>query len=535
MALIRSDDRFETLTSALELTGLDEVLDEGGPLTIFAPTDDAFDALPDGVLDDLLDDEAALEQLLLHHAVDGEVEAEDVVDLAYTKSLAGQTLLIEAENGVMINDATVIEADLKAENGVLHVVDAVIELPAGTVVDIAAGDPDFSTLVTAVTAADLVDTLGGDGPYTVFAPPNSAFEDLPTGVLDALLDDTDALTEVLLYHVAGAELYAADLKDGEDIDTLLDDERLSVDLDDGVMIGGAEVTSANGLATNGVIHVIDSVLLPPGLLDNLFVVPEIVDNDARLSTLKTALEAADLVETLEGDGPFTLFAPTDRAFRRLPDGVLDSLLADEDALRQLLLHHVADGRVTAEDVVDVPYTKSLAGQTLLVDVEDDIVSINSAEVIDADKLGSNGVVHVIDDVLTLPAGTVVDIAIADPKLSTLVTAITTAGLEGTLSGDGPFSVFAPTNAAFDALPDGVLADLLDDTDELTRVLTYHVAGAELYAADLEDGAEIDTLLTGESLTVDLDGGAKVEMSNITVVDVLATNGVIHVIDAVLQP
>lgn len=528
------DDRFSTLVAALKAADLVDTLAGDGPFTVLAPTNDAFDSLPEGVLDDLLEDKEALTQLLLHHVVSGEVVAEDIVEIPYTESLAEQTLLINASDGVKINDATVIEADVMAQNGVIHAIDTVLMLPAGTIVDIAASNDDFSTLVTAVQTAELVDALSGDDDLTVFAPPNSAFEDLPEGLLDALLADKDALTEVLLYHVAAGATYAADLEDGMSIPTLLEDQSLEVDLSSGVRIGESTPTTTDILATNGVIHVIDAVLVPPNVVDNLTSVGDLTSEDPQLSTLHTAIEAAGLGDELAAPGGFTVFAPTNAAFAALPKDVLSDLLANPSKLRNVLLHHVVDSRVTSDQLPDIFYAKSRAGQTLLFDTSRG-VTVSGSNVITADIKLWNGVVHVVDTVILPPMDTVVGVAAGNPDFSTLVTAVQAAGLVDALSGDGPFTVFAPTNAAFDALPAGTLDTLLADPDALADILLYHVAGAELYSADLSDGADLNTLLAGQSVEVDLSSGVMINDSNVVAADVLATNGVIHVIDSVLLP
>ena len=279
-------------------------------------------------------------------------------------------------------------------------VEEVVEEEPQSIVDIAVGNPDFSTLVAALQAAELVDALSGEGPFTVFAPTNDAFAALPEGTLDSLLlpENKQALTDILLYHVVSGNVLAADVVNLTEAETLLGKNvNISVDMGS-VMINEANVVATDIIGSNGVIHVIDSVILPPADL------ADIVDTavaDGRFTTLAAALGAAELVETLKGEGPFTVFAPTDDAFAKLPAGTVESLLLPENKqqLTDILLYHVVAGKVMAEDVVTLTEAETVLGQNVTIKVEDGKVFINDAEVIITDIETSNGVIHVIDTVL----------------------------------------------------------------------------------------------------------------------------------------
>ena len=187
----------------------------------------------------------------------------DLSDGQIVETLLGKDIEVTITgDGVFINDAQVIVADLEADNGVVHVIDAVLIPPVVTVVDIIVNSPDHETLETAVIAAELADDLSGEGPFTVFAPTDDAFAALPEGVLDALLaDPTGALADVLLYHVASGSVMSGDLSDGQMITTLFGQD-VEVTIDGGVYINDAMVTVADLEADNGVVHVIDAVLIP---------------------------------------------------------------------------------------------------------------------------------------------------------------------------------------------------------------------------------------------------------------------------------
>ena len=244
------------------------------------------------------------------------------------------------------------------------------------IVDTAVADGRFTTLVAAVTAAELVDTLKGEGPFTVFAPTDDAFAALPEGTVESLLlpENKQALTDILLYHVVSGKVMAADVVNLESATTVLGKD-VAIKVDGGkVYINDAEVIITDIETSNGVIHVVDSVLLPPSeegaMMDKTIV--DIAVEDGRFNTLVAAVTAADLVETLNGEGPFTVFAPTDDAFAALPEGTVENLLLPENkqALTDILLYHVVSGKVMAADVVGLTSAPTVLGQDITITVKD---------------------------------------------------------------------------------------------------------------------------------------------------------------------
>ncbi len=391
-----------------------------------------------------------------------------------------------------------------------------------TIVDIAADNPDFSTLVTALQVTGLDAALQEAGPFTVFAPNNAAFDALPPGVLDDLIADPEALSQILLYHVAPGALLSDDLAAGPLV--TLQGAAVTIGFNGDVTVDNATLIAPNIVADNGVIHVIDEVILPP---PNIV---EIAIANPDFSTLVTAVVEAGLAAALQEPGPFTVFAPTDAAFAALPPGVLDDLLANPDQLAQVLLYHVVPGRVRSTDLVDGPIV-TLQGAAATVSLVDG-VSIDGASVIAADIEASNGIIHVIDEVI-LPPPNIVEIAIGNAAFSTLVTAVVEAGLAADLQEPGPFTVFAPTDAAFAALPPGVLDDLLANPEELAEVLLYHVVPGRVRSTDLEDGKIVT--LQGAAANISLVDGVSIDAASVIDADIEASNGIIHVIDEVILP
>ena len=272
------------------------------------------------------------------------------------------------------------------------------------IVDTAVADGRFKTLVAAVQAAGLVGTLKGKGPFTVLAPTDDAFAKLPAGTVDALLKDLPKLKDILLYHVVPGKVMAADVLklDGKMVDTALMDQQVKITVKDGKVYlnDNVQVIITDVETSNGVIHVIDTVLLPPAKMS------DIVDTavaDGRFKTLVAAVQAAGLVDTLKGKGPFTVFAPTDDAFAKLPAGTVDALLKDLPKLKDILLYHVVPGKVMASDVLKLDgkmVDTALMDQQVKITVKDGKVYLNdNVQVIITDVETSNGVIHVIDTVL----------------------------------------------------------------------------------------------------------------------------------------
>ena len=257
-------------------------------------------------------------------------------------------------------------------------------------------------------------------------------------------------------------------------------------------------------------------------------------------TLVAAVQAAGLVETLNGTGPFTVFAPTDEAFAKLPAGTLEMLLKPENKakLAAILTYHVVPGAVKAADVVKLKTAGTVNGQRVDIKVDGAKVTVDGAAVTATDIACSNGVIHVIDTVILPVDGTIVDVAAKNGSFNTLVAAVKAAGLVETLSGKGPFTVLAPTDAAFAKLPAGTLEMLLkpENKKQLVDILSYHVVpGVAAYSDAVVKMTEVPTVL-GSPIAVKVVGG-KVMLNGATVVtaDVEATNGVIHVVDTVILP
>jgi uncharacterized surface protein with fasciclin (FAS1) repeats len=270
------------------------------------------------------------------------------------------------------------------------------------IVDTAVEAGKFKTLAAALGAAGLVDAVKGPGPFTVFAPSDEAFAKLPKGTVETLLkpENKEKLKAILTYHVVPGKVMAKDVLGVKGAKSL-NGQRIDVKVDGGkVMVDGAQVVATDIACTNGVIHVIDSVILPSE--DNI---PTVATKAGKFNTLLAAAKAAGLVEALSGDKALTVFAPTDDAFAKLPKDTVATLLKPEnkDKLKAILLFHVVEGRVYSEDALAAKSAATLQGSKVEITVKDGAAYVNGAKILATDVDASNGVIHIIDSVILPPA------------------------------------------------------------------------------------------------------------------------------------
>ena len=425
------------------------------------------------------------------------------------------------------------------------------------------------SLVAAVIQADLLTTLQGEGPFTVFAPTDQAFVD--AGINLSSLDNDEGksiLSDILLYHVLSGSVQSSEVTDGLTA-TAANGDILTFAVGDSVMVNDATVTTPDVMASNGVIHVIDKVLIPPADLENI---PTVAQSTGIHNSLVSALIHANLVGALSGEGPYTVFAPTDAAFEEFGLNLSDfDTEAENETLAKILSYHVAMGSVMSSSITNGMEVNSLIQEPISVSVFNGSVILNGeALVTQPDVMTSNGVIHVINKVLMPPSmspqgppGEIcydmethtidvtkteetcekmwtpsVDIpttAAATTIHTALVAALDKANLVETLKGEGPFTVFAPTDQAFaDA---GINLDDYDTEEKISAlagILTYHVVSGKVMSTDLTDGMEA-TALSDDVLKFTVGDTVSVNDATVIIADVPVSNGVIHVIDKVLMP
>jgi uncharacterized surface protein with fasciclin (FAS1) repeats len=266
------------------------------------------------------------------------------------------------------------------------------------IVDVARSAGQFTTLLAALDAAGLTHAIADGGPFTVLAPTDAAFAALPDGTLETLLEPENRgqLQAILQYHVISGRVRASQVRNLRSAETLLG-QRVAISHDGGSLkFDDSNVTTADISAGNGIIHIIDGVLLPESQT-----IPEVASGVGVFGTLLAAVQAAGLGEALSGEGPFTVFAPTDDAFARLPEGTVESLLQAENLpkLAEILKYHVVAGRVYADQALEAERAPTLQGDAVEIRLTGGVIQVNESRVTAADIEASNGVIHVIDEVL----------------------------------------------------------------------------------------------------------------------------------------
>lgn len=618
--LAESVNMLSTLLGALDVAdaGLVDALSADGQLTVFAPTNDAFNDLLgqlDGFesLDDFneAEEKALLAEILKYHVVSGTAAfSPNLSDGQILETLQTENLTVKVDASIFIEDKTdelaeVVSADNEASNGVVHIVNKILLpqaalnafFPKPSIVELVTETEGLSLLEEAVLKAGLNDNLNADGPFTLFAPTNEAIEELFDLLGDSFnsFDDFDnflelqILEQILLYHVVPNNIGSTELTPGT-LNTLLANETIEIiSSGETFVIGDASNVNANFTetdkdASNGVVHIIDKILIPQQVQDFLNTlnpgnpsggiptIKELVEESDEFTFLKEALEITGLLDTLGEDGPYTVFAPSNNtismlfgllgnSFSKIEDFDLDSEI---NLLKKVLSYHIVPGIVTSNDLAIGNVNTLHADDALEVGYENGSFFLRDALGFNVDLLvtdipAGNGIIHTVDRVL-IPQS-VIDILISetestlmeileriDPEHKELAIAAVMMARDSFKDIiDNEFTFFLPTNEAFlelfDQL-DGInsLADF--NTEEeirlLGKILAYHfIDGTKALSSDLYNNQELITF-QGEKLNIIVNSNVYVldktgEPSKVTSSDTEILEGVIHIIDKVLLP
>uniref|UniRef100_A0AAY5L0T6 Transforming growth factor-beta-induced protein ig-h3 n=1 Tax=Esox lucius TaxID=8010 RepID=A0AAY5L0T6_ESOLU len=317
--------------------------------------------------------------------------------------------------------------------------------------------------------AQLREEIEGPGSFTFFAPSNEAWAALPTEILDALVSNVNIeLLNALHYHMVNRRLTSEELKHGSSFPSMYQDFNVHIHhYPNGIVtVNCARLVKTDQHATNGIVHVVDRVIT--AITND---VHSFIDTDENLDTLRTAVAAAGLTSMLESDGHYTVFAPTNEAFEKIPPEMLNRILGDPVALKDLLNYHILKNMHCSESIVSGTPMETLQGTVLEVGCDGSEMTLNGKAIIEKrDQLGTNGVVHFINELL-----------IPDSATKMFVD----AGLKAHLIGSEPLTLLAPQNEAF---KDGVRM-----TDQLKRLLRNHILKEQLSSKSLYHGQELETL------------------------------------------
>ncbi|KAG7464980.1 hypothetical protein MATL_G00171290 [Megalops atlanticus] len=507
-----------------------------GSFTFFAPSNEAWAALPTEILDALVSNvNIELLNALHYHMVNRRLTSDDLKHGASYPSMYQDfdVHIHHYPNGIVtVNCARLVKTDQHATNGIVHVVDRVITAITNNIHTFIDTDDDLETLRTAVAAAGLTTMLESDGHYTVFAPTNEAFEKIPPDTLNRILGDPVALKDLLNYHILKNMQCSESIVAGTPLETLQGTVlEVGCDGDQMTLNGKAIISLKDQLGTNGVVHYINELLIP----DSAKTLLELAQGSSVTTAAKMFVEAG-LESHLTGSEALTLLAPQNEAFKEAT--------AVTDELKTLLTNHILKEQLSSKSLYHGQVLETLGGLNLRVFVYRNNLCIENACIAAHDKTGRFATMFTVDKVLTPPSGTVMDVLKGDDRFSTLVGAIQTAGLTEMLNQAGTYTVFAPTNEAFSAMPAADLNKLLGNPTQLAGVLKYHIGKELLVSGGVGSHTRMKPL-QGERLELSMmsltmptsrrNYTVHVNKVPVTEADMMATNGVVHAVGSVIQP
>lgn len=541
---------------------------EKGNFTVFVPVNGAF-SLDSDLLDSgagiILRDAPAviavsepaidkalksLQNAILGHMVDGAFKSSSIEDeqLLKTGSPEDTTIRVnyfsKPEKLMTANCVPVISRDHMATNGVIHSVEKVLKPVTETLFDMVQSRPELSTLKTVLAAANYVSTLDQDGHLTLLAPTNAAFESMNSGLREKLLNgDRACLEKVLLNHLLPNVICTAAIQgQARTVNKLDRYANLTRSEDNKLFLDGAQIIQSDIMATNGVLHIIDEVLVPEEALS----IQDLLQKKNYTEFLGL-VKKAGLSKTLETSSSVTVFVPTNEAFQELPIAVKTKLNEDEELLRNVLTYHISPAVQECHRLHDNQQIPTLAGTDIRINTystfpyhHQGVKTAQCSPIVEINIDACNGRINVIKEVMMPPKGNVIDILALNKQYSTLVSLVKRAGIADALQGEGPFTVFAPTNEAFEKVGQETLDTLEKDPDKLQELLRRHVVEETLCCAGIFkrhwfDHSHVRTL-AGDHLKLsrDKENRPKIGHAQISKCDQTATNGNVLEIDRVLM-
>lgn len=569
-------DQLSSFYTALQQADLVGALEGAGPFTVFAPSNDAIDLLGPGVFETLKSGRNSeyLLDLLQYHVVYADVRSRDMTPGQTLMTWSSETVTItEVAPAVRLNgEAQVIQADVEASNGMVHILARVARPssysfppPLQNIKELTQTSSYLATFSRGLQLSGLSEQFSdprAEFALTVFMPTDTAFQKLGLGIATSLMLDANRehLLSLIRNHAVQGVVDSSSLSLGQTLKTLANGEISITSLVPTMLINElATVISRDVPATNGMIQLLDTVLLPSTWLYPDKTILEIVSRSPDLTILHSALVRADLDWVFASASPHTLLAPTDTAFQNLGPGVASSLLlsSNKDVLVDLLQAHVFSDHRRSTDMVARASLVTKDGKTVIVDSLSPL-TFNGAKARVQDVPATNGLLHVLEGVVLpnawrFPHRSFMQFANKEADLAEFTRAATAAGVLEEFQADGPFTAFLPNNYAFSGLGSSLATLLQPENVEMLRgVLRYHVVagGQALLSSELTTPRELDTLLPGTTVRavpwtdlgwagIAYDSASPPVVINseaqVLIKDVLATNGVIHVIDKVLIP
>lgn len=552
--------------NAVKLLDLTMEFQEGN-FTVFAPINGAF-GLEDAVMDSgagiMLKDmpsvievtedaaERAMESLqdaILGHMIPGSVTSSNMEDeeVLETGHAEGATIRInyfnqQADAQLMTANCVPVKSrDQMATNGVIHTVSSALKPVTKSLLEIVKQREDLSTLKTVLASAEMVSNLDEEGSLTLLAPTNAAFERMNPKLRQRLLNgDKTCIQTVLKMHLLPNVICTEAIQSNGQTPNLLKKYINVTRSDDGKLFAdGSQVIRTDIMATNGVMHLIDDVIIPDealGFVDRL--------EKLGFSEFLALVEKAGLSKTFATTNNVTVFAPTNRAIEKLPKKIKNQLVTDAKLLKEYITFHVSPGVKECHHLHDNQLLPTLADSKLRINhfLKHGYHTVKTAQCVPIHTMNieaCNGRINVLEDVMQPPQGNVIDVLALDKRFATLVSLIKKAGLADILQGEGPYTIFAPNNEAFRNMSPEKLTDLSKDSDQLKSLLQRHVFKDNLCCAGISRGSWFHQpqlrVMSGDKLklTRDHSGTPKIAHAHIVTCDRTATNGNVLEIDSLL--
>ncbi|XP_056140364.1 periostin-like isoform X2 [Lampris incognitus] len=513
-----------------DISKLREEIEGKGSFTMFAPSNEAWKQLDPTVRAALVSNvNIELYNALHHHMLNRRLLTKDLKnDMEVTSMYNGLGLHINHySNGIVtVNCARIIHANQVATNGVVHVIDRVISTVGNTIRDVLEVDDDLSTFSAVASASGVMARLSMPGRYTLFVPTNAAFEKLGSGYLERIMQDKAVIQALANYHLLNSVQCSEAIMAGSVYETA-EGSTIEIGCDgDSLTVNGIKmVLKKDIVTTNGVIHLIDQVLVPNKAKEVLELVGE------SQSTFSDMVSELGLSALLGPQTEYTLLAPLNTAFT---DKVM---LTDQSLLRVILENHILKLKVTLGELYNGQLLETLAGKLLRVFIYRTAVCIENACMVRGSKEGSNGMLHLMKSLIKPAQSSIYEILIADGRFKIFLSLMESAGLTDLLKQEGSYTVFAPTDDAFVDLNEEDFALLTSDVNALRNILLYHFSNGIFINDGLEGGVtNLLKTIQGHNLQVlSVNNSIHVNSVDVPRNDLMATNGVVHVVKNILYP
>ncbi|KAM9172787.1 periostin isoform 5-T5 [Pangshura tecta] len=513
-----------------DMSKLREEIEGRGSFTFFSPSNEAWELLDREIHSNLIDNvNIELYNALHNHMVNKRMLTKDLKNgLTLVSMYNDQQLLINHyPNGVVtVNCARIIHGNQIATNGVVHVIDRVLTPVGNTIQEFLEAEDDVSSLRAAAITSGVLDTLGKPGHYTLFAPTNEAFEKLPRGVLERIMGDKVASEALMKFHILNTLQCSEAILGGAVYETL-EGSTIEVGCDgESLTVNGVKMTNRKDIVTsNGVIHLIDHVLIPNSAKQ----VIELAGDQQ--TTFTDLLAQLGLTSSLRPEGQYTLLAPLNGAFSD------DTLRMDLRLLKLIMQNHILKVKIGLNELYNGQKVETLGGKRLRIFVYRTAVCIENSCMVRGSKEGRNGVIHIFRQIIKPAEKSLREVLKNDKRFSIFLNLVKDADLDDVLSQPGEWTLFVPTNEAFKGLTDEEKEILRSDKNALRTILLYHLTKGIYIGSGFEPGVTniLKTIQGSKLFLKTVNDTLLVNEVKSKESDLMATNGVIHVIDKLLYP